>query len=136
MDSVFMCVFGFFCVYIVLCFCSCRKQQQHNALSTTISAFDSLLSLATVVSEALQATVAVRPPHRLSRRDSHFDVVQRIDSKSATTLCVTAIHLVKQNLFWMEDEAAMPHLSGCDRLDTEMHVACVCIIMCECKFCL
>lgn len=107
----------------VHCLCSCRKQQTHNTLSTCIRAFDSLLSLATVISEALRATTVARPTHRLSRRESHFEVSQRIDSKSAIALCTTAIHLVKQNLFWKEDEADIPHLNGCDRFDTHEHVA-------------
>ena len=126
-----MCV----CLYVCVCICiqlllatnllfvySCRKQQkQESSLSTTVRALDSLLSLATVISDALKTTMAATKSatQRLSRKESHGDMSQRIDSKSASTLCTIAIHLVKQNLFKKEDEAEVPVLKGCDRFGTQ-----------------
>ena len=107
---------------LTLCISPCRKQQkQESSLSTTVRALDSLLSLATVISDALRTTMAATKSatQRLSRKESHGDMSQRIDSKSASTLCTIAIHLVKQNLFKKEDEAEVPVLKGCGRFGTQ-----------------
>ena len=118
----------------------CRKQQKQesslNTLSTTIRALDSLLSLATVISEALRATTpTAKSTQRHSRRESHMDINQCIDSKSASNLCTTAIHLVKHSLFRKEDETDVPILKGCDRFDTQRacsHQLCMCVLCSVC----
>ena len=124
-----MCVCLYACVCIqllqatnVLSVCPCRKQQkQESSLRTTVRALDSLLSLATVISDALRTNMAATKSatQRLSRKESHGDTSQRIDSKSASTLCTIAVHLVKQNLFREEDEAEVPILKGCNRFGTQ-----------------